>query len=242
VSWTPRRRFWRTTAVRRAGQGYGVHLDDRALQTPGKVPLVVPSRALAEAIAGEWDAVAAAIEPERLPFTRAANSAIDRVAAQRAAVASAIACYGECDLLCYRAEAPEELLVRQAAAWDPWLDWATRALGAPLLTSHGVVHRAQPASSVAALRDAVSALGPFELTALHELVSLSGSLVLGLAVSRGSLDAARAWELSRIDEAWQIEHWGLDAEAEAAAERARSDFLRAEALLVLLGERTQAAG
>ena len=234
MTWTPRRRFWSTAAVRAQAEGFAVDLDDRPLRTPAKAPLVVPTRALADAIAREWNALDVAIEPERLPFTRAASSAIDRVAGQRAGVVAAIAAYGETDLICYRAEEPAALRARQAAAWDPWLDWAERALAAPLVAVPGIVHRAQPAPSLAALRAAVADLDAFALTALHELAALSGSLVLALAVSRGALDGAEAWDLSRIDEAWQIEQWGVDAEAAAAAARAGADFLRAEALLGLL--------
>jgi chaperone required for assembly of F1-ATPase len=236
VNWTPRRRFWRAATVRPAAGGFGVALDERTLRTPAKAPLVVPSRALAEAVAAEWDALEA-IDPARVPLTRLANSAIDRVSARPGEVAEAVAAYGETDLICYRADEPAGLRERQAAAWDPWLEWAGRELAAPLVAVAGLMHHAQSAESVARLRAAVAGHGPFELTALHELVTLSGSLVLGLAVSRGALGGAEAWELSRIDEAWQIEHWGLDAEAEAAAGRARADFLRAERLLGLLADR-----
>jgi chaperone required for assembly of F1-ATPase len=220
--------------VRREDDRFAVDLDDRPLRTPAKAPLVLPTRALAEAIAGEWNALDDAIDPQRLPFTRAANSAIDRVAWDRQSVVAAIAAYGETDLVCYRADEPEALRARQATAWDPWLDWTERALGARLEPVSGLMHRRQPAPSIAALRQAVADLDDFALTALSELVTLSGSLVLGLAVSRGALAGIDAWALSRIDEAWQIEHWGTDAEAEAAGDRALADFLRAEALLALL--------
>jgi chaperone required for assembly of F1-ATPase len=236
VTWTPQRRFWRQAAVRREGDGFAVDLDDRPLRTPAKAPLLLPTRALAEALAGEWNALDRAIDPARLPLTRAANAAIDRVARERDAVVAAIAAYGATDLTCYRAAEPEALRARQAAAWDPWLAWAARELGARLEPVTGLIPRDQPAPSLAALRAAVARLDPFALTALNELVTLSGSLVLGLAVARGALPADEAWALSRIDEAWQVEHWGVDAEAEAAAERACADFLRAEALLGLLAE------
>jgi chaperone required for assembly of F1-ATPase len=235
MSWAPRRRFWTRAGVRPEAGGFGVALDARTLQTPARAPLVVPTEALAAAIAGEWNAVEAEILPERLLLTRAANSAIDRVARNPAAVAAAIAAYGDADLICYRAEAPEGLRAHQAAGWDPWLAWSAAALEAPLEARTGVVYRPQPAASLAALGVAVTAQGPFGLTALHELVTISGSLVLALAVARGALDGAAAWELSRIDESWQSEHWGRDAEAEAAAARKRRDFLAAEEFLVLLG-------
>ena len=230
-----RRRFWRAAGLRPEAGGFGIDLDARALTTPGGNPLVLPTEALARAVAAEWDALAEEIDPGRLPLTRAANSAIDRVARSREAVVDAIAEYGSSDLLCYRAAEPAGLAARQTAGWDPWLAWAARGLGAPLVAVTGVVHHDQPRRSLAALRAAVADRDAFGLTALHELVTLSGSLVLGLAVARGALDPEAAWELSRIDEAWQIEHWGLDAEAEAAAEHRRADFLRAAAMLAMLG-------
>ena len=146
-------------------------------------------------------------------------------------VVDAIAAYGASDLLCYRAAAPEALAERQAAGWDPWLRWAARRHGAPLVAVTGVIHQPQPPASLAALRRAVAAHDAFELTALHELVALSGSLVLGLAVAEGALEPERGFALSRLDETWQAEHWGLDAEAEAAAAAREADFLQARRLL-----------
>lgn len=229
-----RRRFWQAARVRPESAGFTILLDARMLQTPAKAPLIVPTEALAVAIATEWDALGEEIRPEALPFTRAANSAIDRVTRSHGEVARSLAEYGGADLLCYRADAPTELRARQAAAWDPLLAWAAEALRAPLITATGVMHRPQPEESLAALRDAVAAHDPFALTALHDLVTISGSLVLGLAVSRGALGAEQAWALSRIDETWQAEHWGRDAEAEAVEALKHQDFLRAETLLGLL--------
>ncbi len=236
MSWTPQRRFWQRAEVRPRDDGFAVALDGRPLRTPAGAPLLLPTAALAAAVAAEWQALTAEILPERLPFTRAANSAIDRVAPQRAAVVEAIADYGGTDLLCYRAEGPATLVARQAAGWDPWLEWAARTLSAPLLPVTGVMHRAQPPESLAALHAAVAAEDAFGLAALHELVTLSGSLVLGLAVARGALDAAAAWELSRLDETWQAEQWGLDSDAEAAVAIRRTAFLQARDLLALLNE------
>jgi chaperone required for assembly of F1-ATPase len=234
VNWAPRRRFWQAARVRSEDSGFAVDLDDRPLRTPAKAPLVVPTAALAEAIAGEWNALDELSEPQRLPFTRAVNSAIDRVGPQRADVVAAVATYGETDLICYRAESPESLRARQAGAWDPWLGWAARELGAPLEPVAGLMHRAPPAARLAALVRAGAEHDAFALTALHDLVTLSGSLVLGLAVSRGALGGDEAWSLSRVDEAWQNEQWGVDMEAAAAVERGREDFLRAECLIGLL--------
>ncbi len=221
------RRFWNAAAVVPEGTGFGVRLDDRPLRTPAGVALAVPTEALAAAIAAEWDALEGEIQPALLPFTRAANAAIDRVAATPGPVVAAVADYGATDLLCYRAAEPAALAARQAAAWDPWLLWSAKALGAPLVAVTGVMFTAQPEASLTALRAAVAAEDAFGLTALAELVSISGSLVLGLAVAQGALAAPAAWEVSRIDEIWQAEQWGLDSEAEAAAAVRGADFLRA---------------
>jgi chaperone required for assembly of F1-ATPase len=231
-----RRRFWKAASVRSEANGFGVSLDVRPLRTPAGLPLVVPTAPLAAAIAAEWDEIEKEILPERLPFTRAANVAIDRIAPRPGPVIDTIAEYGGADLLCYRAAEPEGLADRQAAGWDPWLQWSARELRAPLVAVTGVMPQRQPAPSLAALRAAVAAEDALHLTALHELVVLSGSLVLGLAVVRGALAGEEAWELSRIDESWQAEQWGLDAEAEAAAAVRRTDFLRARDLVDLLAK------
>ncbi len=234
MTWGPRRRFWTAATTRPEADGFAILLDDRTLRTPAGAPLTAPTARLAAAIATEWNGLASEILPERLPLTRSANAAIDRVAPNPGPVVDAVAGYGASDLLCYRAEAPAELAARQAVAWDPWLTWAADRHNAPLLTVTGVMHRPQPAASLAALRAAVAAHGPFALTALHELVALSGSLVLGLAVSAGALEPPAAWALSRLDEAWQAEQWGIDAEAEAAAERAAAGFDSAAEIIRLL--------
>lgn len=234
MSLAGRRRFWKTAGVIEGASGFGVLLDDLPLRTPEKAPLEVPNLALALAIVAEWDAQGDSIAPESLAFTRAANTAIDRVAPDPDVVVDAISEYGGTDLLCYRADGPFALQMRQSEAWDPWLDWSARALSAPLIAVTGIMHHAQPAASLAALRARVAAHDPFALVALHDLVTLSGSLVLGLAVSRGALPAQQAWGLSRLDETWQIEQWGADDEAEAASARREAGFLQAASMLDLL--------
>jgi chaperone required for assembly of F1-ATPase len=228
------KRFWSDVTVEEAEDGYGIRLDNRPVRTPAKAPCLLPNRALADAVAAEWAAQGAEVDPAKMPLTRAANSAIDGVTPQRSAVAATIAAFGETDLICYRAPHPEGLVRRQAAAWDPLVAWAGEALGAPLVLGVGVMHVAQPPDSLARLETAVQAHGAWELTALHDLVSISGSLVIGLAVSHGHLDAATAWPLSRIDEDWQIEAWGADDEAVAVAARRRTDFTNAARLLELV--------
>lgn len=229
-----RKRFWDAVAVEARDGGFGVALDGRVLKTPAHAPLVVPTEGFAREIAAEWEGIESEIRPDDLPFTRTANTVIDRIAGNPGPVVEALAAYGETDLLCYRAEGPDALQLRQAELWDPWLEWSAREIGAPLLAVSGIIHHAQPEPSLAALRAAVAAHDPFALAALHELVTLSGSLVLALAVSRGALDGESAWALSRLDEIWQAEQWGRDSEAEQAAAIKCAVFLRAEDQLRLL--------
>ncbi|MBV2359875.1 ATPase [Thalassococcus sp. CAU 1522] len=224
------RRFWKTASVAEAEGGHTVLLDGRPVRTPAKAPLIVPTHALAREVAAEWDAQDSLIQPLTMPYTRSANAAIDKVAAQFDEVADMLAAYGDSDLLCYRADHPEELLRRQQQAWDPVLDWADRALNARLVPRTGVIHAPQDQNALKHLRDEVHALDRFALTALHDLVTLSGSLVLALAVLRQALSADDAWQKSRIDETWQAEQWGRDDEAEEAAEVKREAFLHAAKL------------
>jgi chaperone required for assembly of F1-ATPase len=229
-----RRRFWESARPAAADAGFAVALDDEPLNTPGEARLLLPTAALAAAIAEEWQAVEGEIQPERLPLTRLAVAAIDQVAPAPGSLVEAVAAYGGTDLLCYRAEEPEALARRQGALWDPLLDWAERTFGATLVPVEGVMHFPQPEASLAALRREVERLDAFRLAGLAELVMLSGSLVLGLAVARTVLRGEEAWPLSRVDEDWQIEQWGEDAEAAAAAARRRSEFLAAERFVRLV--------
>lgn len=231
-----RKRFWTAASAVpvHSGPGFSVQLDARALTTPLKSPLIVPTQTLAEAIAQEWDAQDDEIVPQAMPLTRAANAAIDKVVPNRDAVAQMLADYGGTDLLCYRAAEPDALVKRQIARWDPWIDWAETQFGATLRTGAGVMHVPQSAVATAQLSGPVRRLGPWHLTALHDLVTLSGSLVLALAVQTRALDPVEAWALSRLDEDWQQEQWGIDAEAQSAAEEKQAAFCCAARLLDLL--------
>jgi chaperone required for assembly of F1-ATPase len=222
------KRFWSAAEAEAVAGGFGVRLDGRAVRTPAKAELVVPTHALAREIAAEWDAQEGVIAPATMPMTRAANAAIDRVAPERAAVAALLAEYGGSDLLCYRAESPAELVARQAAAWDPLLDWAESALSVRLRTTCGVMHVDQDAGALRRLHEAVRLLDIWALTAFHDLVSLSGSLVIGFAALRDHVPAGTLWHISRIDESWQQEQWGSDDEASAMAQRKECDFLNAK--------------
>lgn len=207
------KRFWKETSVTDHPEGFGVALDGRAVKTPAKAPLVVPTRALAEAIAAEWEAQEGQIAPHTMPVTRSANAAIDKVAHQHDEVVEHVAEYGGTDLLCYRADNPAELVALQAEKWDPLLDWASETFGVRLAVTAGVLPVAQSEDALSRLRSEVAACDAFALAALHDLVGITGSLVLGLAVARGRLTAVEAWDLSRLDEDWQISQWGEDEEA-----------------------------
>ncbi|MRX51033.1 ATPase [Paracoccus sp. S-4012] len=236
------RRFWTAADPRQAEGGWEVALDDRVLRTPGKLPLLLPTPELARAVAEEWQAQGDLIAPLTMPLTRAVNSAVERVTPQREAVAAMLCEYGGTDLLCYRAEAPLSLTQRQAAAWDPLLDWAAGRYGARLRVTAGILPVAQDAAALAALAQRVSGLDPFRLTALHDLVTLPGSLILGLAVLEGRLDPDAAHAIGRTDELFQAEQWGTDDEAEAAAAGRLAAMRSAGRLLQLLGNEVNHGG
>lgn len=228
------RRFWKQADVAPTEDGFTVLLDGRNVKTPAKALLVVPTEALARKIAAEWDAQEKEIDPTGMPYTRTANSALDKVMPQHAEVAEMIAAYGDSDLLCYRADHPAELIDRQQAEWDPMLNWAADTLGARLSPRTGVIHAPQDDEALAALAEKVTALSAFELAAFHDLVSLSGSLVLGFAAFLDAAPAERIWEISRLDETWQEEQWGPDEEASEIAELKRASFVHAKSFIELL--------
>ncbi len=218
------KRFWTDTTTSATADGYAVLLDGRGVKTPAKTPLVLPTLALAQAVAAEWDAVEDAVDPSVMNFTRSANAALDKVSTQHAEVAGLIAAYGENDLVCYRADGPAGLAARQAQVWDPILAWGETQFGTRLSKTTGVMPVDQPADAVASLRQAVFAQSAFALTALHDLVSLSGSLLIGLAAQKKAFDLAHLWAASRVDEDWQIQQWGDDEEAADQAAKKESAF------------------
>jgi chaperone required for assembly of F1-ATPase len=233
-NWRPKR-FWTRAVVAPDAGGFVVLLDNRKVMTPAKQPLILPTQPLAALIAAEWEAQTGLVDPEMMPVTRMANSALDKVVPQYAEVAGLLAAYGETDLLCYRATHPPALIARQEQAWDPVLDWAASALSAPLRSTRGIVHVAQDPAVLSGLMDQVLALGNFRLAAFHDLVSISGSLVLAFAVARGHLTAEVAWRLSRIDEDWQISLWGEDEDSAAAAALKQRAFHQASQFYSLCG-------
>jgi chaperone required for assembly of F1-ATPase len=227
-------RFWKDVTVEPQGEGWAIKLDGRPVRTPARAALAVPAEALAEAIAEEWRAVGESVDPRAMPLTGLANAAIDRVAAERKAFASGLARYAEADLACYRAEGPSILAARQEQEWDKLLAWARRRFDVDFVTTSGLMHVAQPAATVERLSNEIAALDPFRLAGLSPLVTLGGSLVAALALLEKAITPEEAWEAVSVDERWQIEQWGADAEAEATLQYRRHDFLAAARFLALL--------
>jgi len=207
------RRFYREAAAVPAEAGWELRLDGRAVKTPARQPLLLPAPALAEALAEEWSAQGEKLQPARMPLTALTFTAIDLVRPRRAEVVPEIVDYGGTDLLCYRAAQPSELVERQRTTWQPLLDWAALTLDAPLLVTEGVAAVEQPQASLQALQRAVEAEDDFTLAALASAVRAAGSLVIGLALARGRLDAEAAFAAAELDETWELERWGEDAEA-----------------------------
>ena len=228
------KRFWKDVTVEREGERWAIRLDGRPVRTPARATLAVPTEALAEAIAGEWRAAEDKLDPRATPLTGLANAAIDRVEPDRQAFADGLARYAQADLACYRATGPHELVAVQETAWDALLGWARRRYDVDFVTTQGVVHVDQPPGTVERLSHAVEALDVFHLAGLSPLVTVGGSLVAALALADGAITPLQAWDAVSIDERWQIERWGSDAEAEAAVENRRRDFLAAAKFLELL--------
>jgi chaperone required for assembly of F1-ATPase len=228
------KRFWKDVAVEPEGDGWTIKLDGRPVRTPARAALAVPTKPLADAIAAEWRGVESEIDPRSMPLTGLANAAIDRIAPDRHAFAEGLARYAEADLACYRAEGPRALTERQAQEWDKLLGWARRRYDVDFATTSGLMHVAQAAATVERLAHAVEALDSFRLAGLSPLVTIGGSLVAALAVLEKQVSPEDAWDAVSIDERWQIEQWGADAEAQAALEHRRRDFLAAARFLDLL--------
>ncbi|HLI13277.1 MAG TPA: ATP12 family protein [Alphaproteobacteria bacterium] len=229
-----RKRVYDRVEVAQEADGYGILLDGKPLRTPAKAPLRVPGRRLAEAIAAEWAAQGAELDPAAMPLTRLAGSAIDLVGPNRPEIVSRTAAYAATDLLCYRAEAPPELVERQDAAWQPILDWLAQRYGAVLRVTQGIMAVEQPAEALTALRSPVEAADNLRLTALAALAAACGSLAIALGVAEGRLDAEAAWALSQLDETYQIEQWGEDAEAASRRAALRAEIAAAAQFLALL--------
>lgn len=225
------KRFYNRAEV---GEGGRILLDGRPVKTPGRRDLAAPAAALAEAVADEWNAQGETLDPRSMPLTGLANAAIDRIAPDHAAFADGLAAYGESDLLCYRAEGPAPLAARQAELWDPILAWAQQRYEIVFELALGVMHMPQPPETLARLRGALAERDSFALAGLSPLVTISGSLLVALALAEGAISLDQAWAAATLDERWQAEQWGEDEEAAAALANRRRDFAAAARFLALL--------
>lgn len=227
------KRFYKDVTIS-DGAFFQVLLDNRVIKTPAKRALMLPTRALAEAVAAEWTAQGANIDPATMPLTRFSNTAIDAVSSAMEDVAADIVAYAGRDLLCYRAEAPQDLADRQAAAWDPVLAWAAEQLGARFAVAIGVMPIDQPTATLNRIAVALEPHEAFRLTGLHVLTTLTGSALLALAHARGRLSQDDAWAAAHVDEDYQIGLWGEDYEARIRREKRRAEFDAASRLLAAL--------
>lgn len=230
------RRFYRDVTVAETEDArFSVMLDGKPALTPGRNLLVLPTRAAAQLVAGELSAQRETLDPLTLPTTRLANTTIDGVATDPQAVLEDVLRYASSDLLCYRADAPQELVARQEEVWDPVLDWARSVLGARFILSQGVVHVEQPRETIAALGVYLKQrVEPFRLACLHVMTTLTGSAVLALAVEAGILPPAEAWAAAHVDEDWNVRQWGEDAEASAKRALREREMMAAARLLAAL--------
>jgi len=227
------KRFYQKAEPAKRAGGYAIILDGKPIKTPGRRDLLVPSEALAAAIAEEWNAQATEVRAAKMPLTRFATTTVDRVATQRDAIIRQTANYAGTDLVCYRATHPPELAARQQAVWQPLIDWAVLRYDAPLVVTSGVIPKSQSEESLRAFASAVAEHDDFALTALHVATAACGSLVIGLALTQGHLDAEGAFAVSQLDESFQIEAWGEDAE-QAARRRALAADIQAAARFISL--------
>jgi chaperone required for assembly of F1-ATPase len=225
-----RRRFYQRAEVEDIDGGVRVVLDGRPVKTPARRTLAAPKRALAQALAAEWDAQRAVIDPAKMPLTRLANTIIDGVIDAPSAVADEVKRYLACDLVFYRAPGPAGLVTSQAKAWDPVLTWVLETLGARFVLAEGIAFVAQPAQSLAAASSAIPT-DPWRLGAMHAVTTLTGSALIALALARGALSVDAAWAAAHVDEDWNMKFWGRDA---LALERRAARFAEMQAAATVL--------
>jgi chaperone required for assembly of F1-ATPase len=230
------KRFYKSVTVAERPEGFSVLLDSRSVKTPAGKPLAAPSRAIAEAIAAEWQAQSEIIDPAKMPATTLANSIIDGVAPRADEVAADVAKFFASDLLFYRADGPQGLIRRQAAHWDPVLAWATDALGARFILAEGVMPVTQPESALHAARRAIPT-DPWSIGALQVVTALTGSALLALALAHGVRSADEVWIAAHVDEDWNSEKWGADELATERRAARRTEFDAAALVVREIGRR-----
>ncbi|MGH6912915.1 MAG: ATP12 family chaperone protein [Geminicoccales bacterium] len=219
------KRFYQEVSIAPATDGYRVLLDGRSIQTPARRALMVPSAALAEAVADEWRAQGETIERASMLLTRLVSTALDRMPALRVDAIDEVLGYAETDLLCYRAAAPADLVLRQEEGWQPWLDWLAQSHGAQLVVTSRMRPVAQPEAALRRLRAVIEPQGDWQLVGLHAATTTLGSVVLGLALSGGAIEPEAALAASLLDELFEIERWGREREAERRHQALRQDVL-----------------
>jgi chaperone required for assembly of F1-ATPase len=233
-----RQRFYREVAVSpHSSEGYAVLLDGKPIRTPAGNPFALPNREIAEAVANEWRAQESKINPAAMMLTKLANTAIDRIAPDRAQAVRQVIAFARSDLLCYRADAPADLVERQQRTWDPLLEWARVTFDVDLLCGMGVRHLEQPASAMTTFEQAISRRSDVELAALHAAATLTGSAVIALALASGRVDAAEAFGAAELDETYQAERWGRDEEAERQGRKKLDELVVIAQLFALLRAR-----
>ncbi len=225
-----RKRFYRRAAAAAGEGGFALLLDGKPVKTPARRALTAPTAALGAALAAEWNAQEQVIDPARMPLTRLANAVIDSVAAAPEAVVAEVAKYLGSDLLYYRAETPAGLVERQALAWDPVLAWAKDALGARFMLAQGLVHVAQPPEALAAAGAAIPR-DPWRLGAVASIAGATGSALLALALAQAAVEPKAAWAAAHVDEDWQMQKWGADADALARRAFHEAEFQAAALVL-----------
>lgn len=229
------KRFYNEVSVSEEQVGFAIRLDGRPIRSPGKALLALPTKQASMLVASEFEIQEDVIDPTTMPVLRLANTAIDGVAMDPKAVLKDILRFAASDMICYRADTPQGLVKRQNKIWDPVLDWFESDLGARFNLAQGVIHIEQPTGSFSILETWLTRnLDPFRLAALHVMTSLTGSALLALATEAGELNVEDAWTAAHVDEDWQIEQWGQDAEALARRSHRKLDFLAATKLLLAL--------
>jgi chaperone required for assembly of F1-ATPase len=230
---TLRKRFYENAAVVEEGGAFAVTLDGKPVRTPARRALAAPTRALAQAIADEWQAQKDVIDPAGMPLTRLVNSIVDGVADKPREVHDEIVKYLGSDLLFYRADGPEGLTERQARAWDPVVDWAAKALGARFILVEGVVFAAQPEGAIEAAAKAIPS-DIWRLGATHSVMTLTGSALLALALAHDAISLDEAWKAAHVDEDWQMEQWGRDSLAMERRAHREAEMKAADCVLRLV--------
>lgn len=232
----PRRigKFYKEAFVEKTEEGFAIRLDGRAAKTPARKALALPTTALAEAVAAEWNTQDEAIEPAAMPLTQLAMSVIDLAEMDRPQWTEEVLNFLRSDLLCYRAEAPAALVERQAAAWDPLLHWAREALGAPLCVTGGIVAIEQPLEAIERAARRLDEMTDWTLAGLVNATQVSGSGVIGLALAANAFPSRDLFRAARLDEQFQAERWGMDVEAAEREARLEAAFLAAGRWLRLL--------